>query len=155
LWYVLFWLLNSVHTTCCLTTSETIWGVPEYQKNFIKKVKKYYFYFVVTLNNIVYLLIFGISPLFSGFFGKCTVYYINSSVPLFILTLLPHQKKASESQCDLNNDPSRVECPRLWGITKNSLHNEGIYKWVNLAPIFFDTNYFQLLLGLRCLPKSE
>ena len=28
-------------------------------------------------------------------------------------------------------------CPRLWRITKNSLHNEGIYKWVNLAPMFF------------------
>ena len=31
----------------------------------------------------------------------------------------------------------RIGCPRLWRITKNSLHNEGIYKWVNLVPIFF------------------
>ena len=30
-------------------------------------------------------------------------------------------------------------CPRLWRITKNSLHNEGIYiyKCVNLAPVLF------------------
>ena len=33
-------------------------------------------------------------------------------------------------------------CPKLWRITKNSLHNEGIYKWVNLAPIFF---WYELL----------
>ena len=30
-----------------------------------------------------------------------------------------------------------VEWPMLWRITKNSLHNEGTYKWVNWAPIFF------------------
>ena len=30
-----------------------------------------------------------------------------------------------------------LECPRLWQIMKNSLHNEGIYKGVNSAPIFF------------------
>ena len=29
----------------------------------------------------------------------------------------------------------------LWGITKNSLHNEGVYKCVNSTPIFFDSNY--------------
>ena len=29
-----------------------------------------------------------------------------------------------------------LEWPMLWRITKNSLHNEGIYKWVNWAPIF-------------------
>ena len=30
-----------------------------------------------------------------------------------------------------------IECPRLWRITINSLHNEGIYKWVNSTQIFF------------------
>ena len=35
-----------------------------------------------------------------------------------------------------------VEWPMLWHITINSLHNEGIYKWVNLASIFF---WYQLL----------
>ena len=30
-----------------------------------------------------------------------------------------------------------LEWPMLWRITKNSLHSEGIYKWVNWAPIFF------------------
>ena len=30
-----------------------------------------------------------------------------------------------------------LEWPILWRITKNSLRSEGIYKWVNLAPIFF------------------
>ena len=28
----------------------------------------------------------------------------------------------------LKETTSRVGCPRLWRITKNSLHNEGIYK---------------------------
>ena len=36
-----------------------------------------------------------------------------------------------------------LECPRLWRITKHSLHNEGTYKWVNSAPIFFDSNYLR------------
>ena len=67
--------------------------------------------------------------------------------------LRPHTETISLSisfmwvQCTLG-------CPRLWRITKNSLHNEGTYKWVNWEPIFFDTNYFQLLLGLRSLQKS-
>ena len=30
-----------------------------------------------------------------------------------------------------------IGCPRFWRITKNSLQSEGIYKWVNLEPIFF------------------
>ena len=30
-----------------------------------------------------------------------------------------------------------IEWPMLWRITKNSLHNEGTYKWVNWATIFF------------------
>ena len=30
-----------------------------------------------------------------------------------------------------------------------------VYKWVNSAQIFFDTNYFQLLMGLRRFQKSE
>ena len=30
-----------------------------------------------------------------------------------------------------------LEWPMLWHITKNSLHNEGIRKWVNWVPIFF------------------
>ena len=30
-----------------------------------------------------------------------------------------------------------LEWPMLWRITKNSLHNEGTYEWVNWAPIFF------------------
>ena len=32
---------------------------------------------------------------------------------------------------------SPLEWPMLWRITKNSKHNEGTYKWVNWAPIFF------------------
>ena len=32
---------------------------------------------------------------------------------------------------------SGVEWPMLWRITQNSLHNEGIGKWVNWAPIIF------------------
>ena len=47
-----------------------------------------------------------------------------------------------------------LEWPMLWRITKNSLHNEGTYKWVNWAPIFFDSNYFQLLRVLSSLQKS-
>ena len=45
-------------------------------------------------------------------------------------------------EADLNEKSYSVGCPRLWRITKNSLHNEGIYKWVNLAPIFF---WYELL----------
>ena len=36
-----------------------------------------------------------------------------------------------------NLDQYTVEWPMLWRITKNSLHNEGTYKWVNWTPIFF------------------
>ena len=38
---------------------------------------------------------------------------------------------------DTVNNSSLLEWPMLWRITKNSLHSEGIYKWVNWAPIFF------------------
>ena len=31
---------------------------------------------------------------------------------------------------------------------------EGLYKWVNSAPIFFATNYFQLLTGLKSFQKK-
>ena len=47
-----------------------------------------------------------------------------------------------------------LECPRLWRIKKNSLHNESIYKWVNSAPLFLDSNYFELLTVLSSLQKS-
>ena len=33
--------------------------------------------------------------------------------------------------------------PRLWQSTTISLHNEGLYKWVNFTPIFF---WYELLL---------
>ena len=32
-------------------------------------------------------------------------------------------------------------------------HIECIFKWVNFKPIFFDRNYFQLLMGLRSFQK--
>ena len=37
-----------------------------------------------------------------------------------------------------------VECPRLWCITKHSIHNEGIHKKVNSEPIFF---WLQLIMN--------
>ena len=48
-----------------------------------------------------------------------------------------------------------VEWPMLWLITMNSLHNEGIYEWVNQAPIFV---WYQLLpttYGLQQFAKLE
>ena len=39
-------------------------------------------------------------------------------------------------------------------VAHHSLHNEGIYKWVNSAPIFLDRNYFELLMVLSSLQKS-
>ena len=41
------------------------------------------------------------------------------------------------------------ECPRLWCITKNSLHNE--YIW---HQYFLDSNYFKLLMVLSSLQKT-
>ena len=38
---------------------------------------------------------------------------------------------------------------------ENSLHNKGICKWVNWAPIFFDSNYFKLLMVLSNSQKLE
>ena len=38
--------------------------------------------------------------------------------------------KFANTDCKLDflNDCCKLGCPRLWRITKNSLHNEGIYK---------------------------
>ena len=42
----------------------------------------------------------------------------------------------------------------LWCITKNSLHNESMCKWVNWLKIFFDSNSLELLTILSSLQKS-
>ena len=46
-----------------------------------------------------------------------------------------------------------VECPMLWRITKHSLHNEGICKWVNWAPIFFWYKLLQTTYGPQQFAK--
>ena len=45
--------------------------------------------------------------------------------------------KQLKGQNNFVNWTSTLGCPKLWRIMKNSLHNEGIYKWVNLTPMFF------------------
>ena len=156
MWYVLFWLLSNVHTTCCLTTSETIWGVPEYQKNFVKKGKKILFLFCCYIWTTLYTYSFLEFSSFCRPFFESALFI--TEIPLY-LYLLQHfyppkkERKAFESQCDfdLNNNPSRVECPRLWRITKNSLHNEGTYR-VNWVPIFF---WYLLLMVLGNLQNFD
>ena len=48
----------------------------------------------------------------------------------------------------------KVECVRLWRIAMIYWHIEGICKWVNSEQIFFDTNYFELLMILSSSSKS-
>ena len=49
----------------------------------------------------------------------------------------------------------RLEWPMLWRITKNSLLNEGTYKWVNWAPIFFWYKLLPNTYGPQKFQKSE
>ena len=48
---------------------------------------------------------------------------------------------------------SLVEWPALLRITMNSLHNEGIYKLVNQAPIFFLNQLLPTTQGLQQFAK--
>ena len=135
-------------------------GYQNTRKTLLKNEEKYYFYFVVIFEQHCILIHFWNFPPYVGPFLKvhcllqkflCTFIYCNT------FTHQKKERKAFESQCDfdLNNNPSRVECPRLWRITKNSLHNEGtyIYKWVNWVPIFFSYELLPTTSGPKKFPK--
>ena len=63
-------------------------------------------------------------------FYEVTSYKIHTLVIEIFFTLHRYCTVTAQYWCS-------VEWPMLWHIMKNSLHNEGTYKWVNWAPIFF------------------